>query len=133
MRIAIRCLLAGFFILAGANHFLNKEWYLRIMPAWVPYHLQAVYLSGAAEMLLGAALLHARSRRGAGWGLVGLLLAIFPANLEMALHPERFPAFKPLVLWARLPLQVALIALVLWASGPAQPKLSDREGGTPNS
>lgn len=121
MRAAVRNLLAAFFVLAGANHFLNKGWYLRIMPAWVPMHLEAVYASGAAEMLLGAALLPARTRRTAGWGLAALLLAIFPANVEMALHPERFPAFRPWILWARLPLQFALIALALWAAKPAQP------------
>lgn len=132
MRILVRWLLAGFFILAGANHFLKPGWYLKIMPAWVPMQLEAVYASGAAEMLLGAALLHGRMRRGAAWGLVALLLAVFPANVEMALHPERFPNFKPLVLWGRLPLQFLLIALVLWAAGPSQPA-SVREGGTPNS
>lgn len=132
MRIAILRLLAGFFVLAGANHFMNKGWYLRIMPPWVPYPHGAVFASGAAEMILGAALLHRRTRRGAGWGLAALLLAIFPANLEMALHPERFPAFRPWVLWARLPVQFLLIALALWATRDQSPA-PERDGGTFNS
>ncbi len=116
MQAVLRWLLAVFFLLAGGNHFLNKKWYLAIMPAYLPLHLPLVYLSGVAEMTLGAALLVPGLRQQAGWGLTALLLAIFPANVNMALHPERFRGFPPALLWGRLPLQFALIALVLWAS-----------------
>jgi uncharacterized membrane protein len=56
-------------------------------------------------------------RGKAGWGLAALLLAIFPANIHMAARPQAYPAIKPWVLWARLPLQFVLIALVLWSAG----------------
>lgn len=127
-RKAARWLLALFFVIAGANHFLNEGWYLRIMPAWIPleWHAALVRLSGAGEMALGAALLPQPTRGPARWGLAALLLAIFPANVEMAAHPERFRAFKPAILWARLPLQFLLIALVWWA---ARPDPSPRSSG----
>jgi uncharacterized membrane protein len=120
MRRIVKYLLAAFFALAGANHFHKPEWYLKIMPPALPYPLLLVYLSGVLETALGLALLPPRWQRKAAWGLTALLLAIFPANINMALRPEAFPAFKPWVLWLRLPLQFVLIGLVLWSvRGPA--------------
>lgn len=104
-----------FFAAAGANHFIAPEWYLRIMPPFLPWHRPLVYLSGVLEMALGLALLSPRLERKAAWGLAALLLGIFPANIHMALNPEAYPAFKPAILWLRLPLQFVLIGLVLWS------------------
>jgi uncharacterized membrane protein len=112
----LRYLFAGFFALAGANHFYKPEWYLKIMPPALPYPLILVYLSGLLEAALGVALLSKKHRGKAGWGLAALLLAVFPANIYMAARPEAFPEFKPWVLWARLPLQFVLIGLVLWST-----------------
>ncbi len=115
MRRIVKYLLALFFTSAGANHFYKPRWYLRIIPPALPYPLLLVYLSGLLEMALGLALLSSRAQKKAGWGLAALLLAIFPANINMALRPEAFPTFKPWVLWLRLPLQFVLIALALWS------------------
>ncbi|MDQ2999967.1 MAG: DoxX family protein [Fibrobacterota bacterium] len=112
----VKWALALFFTVAGANHFFAPEWYLKIMPPFLPWHRPLVYLSGALEMALGLALLSPRLERKAGWGLAALLLGVFPANVHMALHPEAFPAFKPLTLWLRLPLQFVLIGLVFWSA-----------------
>lgn len=103
---------AGFFILAGVNHFINPALYLKIMPPYLPWHLPLVYISGVAEAALGAMLMVPKVRRPAAWGLIALLLAVSPANLYMALHPELYPEISPALLWARLPLQLALMA---WA------------------
>jgi uncharacterized membrane protein len=116
VRTGLRCLFAAFFAVAGANHFYKPEWYLKIMPPALPYPLLLLYLSGLLETALGLALLSKKHRGKAGWGLAALLLAIFPANIYMAARPEAFPAFKPWVLWARLPLQFVLIGLVLWSA-----------------
>ena len=105
MRRILKYLLAAFFTLAGLNHFLRPDWYLKIMPPALPYPLTLVYLSGALETALGLALLSPKLERKASWGLAALLLAVFPANINMAMRPEAFPAFKPMVLWLRLPLQ----------------------------
>jgi uncharacterized membrane protein len=112
--------LAVFFALVGANHFLHPAVYLKMMPAYLPFPLFLVYLSGGLESALGLGLLHPHLRRLAAWGLVVLLFLIFPANLNMAIHPELFPAIDPVLLWLRLPLQFVLMGLVYW-SGARSP------------
>ena len=95
-----------------ANHFLATGFYLRMMPAYVPWHAELVYLSGLAEIALGILVLIPTTSRLAAWGLIALLIAVFPANLQMALHPDTFPEFSATGLWGRLPLQAVLVA---WA------------------
>jgi len=112
----VKYLFAAFFAAAGANHFLSPGWYLKAMPPALPYPRALVYLSGLLEMALGLALLSPKLERKAGWGLAALLLAVFPANVSMALRPEDFPAIRPWLLWLRLPFQFVLIALVLWCA-----------------
>jgi uncharacterized membrane protein len=104
--------LGATFLLAGSLHFLFPRPYRAIMPRYLPAHRALVYASGAAEMAGGAGVLHPRTARPAGWWLIATLLAILPANVEMAVHPERFRRFPPAALWARLPLQGALVAWV---------------------
>ena len=109
--------LAVFFVGAGALHFIRPRSYEAIMPPWVPMHREAVLVSGAAEIAGGLALLDDRTRRLARWWLIALLIAVFPANLHMAINPEqvrgldldRIPHWA---LWARLPLQAAAIVWV---------------------
>jgi uncharacterized membrane protein len=108
----LKYLLALFFIVAGAGHFLKPETYLKIMPTYVPYPYAMVLISGAAESLLGLLILFRRTRKAAAWGLIALLIAIFPANLNMALYPDQFSEIPRWVLYARLPLQGVLIAWV---------------------
>lgn len=110
--------LAAFFVVAGVNHFLNPGFYVAIMPSYLPAHLEFVYLSGLLEILGGVMVLVPRFRSIAGWGLVVLLLAVFPANLNMALHPDMFPAVPAYVLYARLPLQLLFIAWAYWPTRP---------------
>lgn len=100
------------FALAGLYHFINPAFYLRMMPAYLPWHLFLVYLSGFFEAALGLLLLVPKYTRYAAWGLIALLFAVFPANVNMALNPQLFPDITPAVLWLRLPLQVLLVA---WA------------------
>ena len=82
------------------------------MPPYLPWHLELVYISGLAEIGLGALLLLPRTTVNAAWGLVALLIAVFPANVHMTMHAELYPFASPLFLWLRLPLQGLLIA---WA------------------
>lgn len=110
--------LAIFFVAAGVNHFVNPTFYVAIMPHYLPAHLALVQLSGVLEILGGVAVLVRRLRALAGWGLVLLLLAVFPANVHMALHPELFPDVPAWALRARLPLQGIFIAWAWWATRP---------------
>jgi len=107
-----RSLLGGFFLFAGLMHFLRPKPYVAIVPAALPHKLAIVYVSGVAELAGGACVLSKRTRRVAGWWLIATLVAIFPANVSMALNAERFRAIPRPLLFARLPLQGALIAWV---------------------
>lgn len=114
---------AALYLAAGANHFWHTDFYVAIMPPYIPWHLPLVLLSGAAEMGLGALLLVPRAARWAAWGLIGLLIAVFPANLHMALNAGLYPWAPPVLLWLRLPLQGVLIAWAYWHTRP-EPGLS---------
>jgi uncharacterized membrane protein len=99
--------LGVFFIGAGVNHFLIPRAYESIVPPYLPNPKALVQISGTAEIAGGAGALMPSTRRAAGWGLIALLIAVFPANLHMALHPDEFRRIPRWALWARLPLQPA--------------------------
>ena len=101
--------MAVLFIFAGALHFAIPKVYLGIMPPILPAPLFLVYVSGACELLGGVGLLVPTTQRFAAWGLIALLIAVSPANIHMAMIPERFPSIPQWALWARVPLQIPLI------------------------
>jgi uncharacterized membrane protein len=111
-RAALKHLMAVLYIAAGINHFLNPQLYLRIMPPYLPWPMFLQYLAGFFEFALGVLLLIPKFSRLAAWGLIALLIAVFPANLHMALNMELFPDLPAWYHWIRLPLQLVLIA---WA------------------
>ncbi|MDX2262310.1 MAG: DoxX family membrane protein [Gemmatimonadales bacterium] len=114
----VRVLLALAFITAGVLHFVKPEPYLAIMPPWLPAHALLVQISGVAELAGGIGLLVERWRRAAGIGLMLLLLAILPANIQMLLNYQArgAPAGEITLLWLRLPLQLVLMAAVWWVA-----------------
>jgi uncharacterized membrane protein len=125
-RIAL-VLAAAFYVIAGSAHFLRPDMYLRIVPPYVPWDLPVVYVSGFFEILGGLGLLIPRTRRAAAWGLIALLIAVFPANLYMATNPIEAGAasIAPALRWGRLPLQLVFIWWLLWCTRPgAIPKSS---------
>lgn len=114
-------LLALLFVTAGVTHFTTPEFYAEIVPPYLPAPLALAYVSGVCEILLGLLVLVPATRRLAAWGLVALLLAVFPANIHMAVHPEPLrhaPSWMgqptQLQLWLRLPLQLVLAAWAWW-------------------
>ena len=117
LRTMMRWLLGLLFVTAGVLHFLFADYYVRIMPPYLPWHLALVYVSGVAEASLGVLLLVPLFQAVAAWGLIALLIAVFPANVHMALHPDLFPQYEPAMLWGRLPLQGVLIAWAYWFTG----------------
>jgi uncharacterized membrane protein len=108
-----RVLLAAFFVGAGVTHFVFPAQYIRIVPPALPAPAVLVVVSGIAEILGGVGLLLPFTRRAAAWGLVLLLLAVFPANIYTAVAHVQFPGIlnQSWVRWLRLPLQIPLL---LW-------------------
>jgi uncharacterized membrane protein len=97
--------LSVFFINVGVDHFVNPDFYLKIMPPSLPLHLEAVYISGVFEILGGVCILIPALRRFTGWGLVALLVAVYPANIYMAITPQAYPDIPVTLLYVRLAFQ----------------------------
>jgi uncharacterized membrane protein len=104
-----RAIMAVLYIAAGASHFIVTRAYVHIMPDYLPAHREIVLLSGAAELAGGVGLLVPQTRRTAAWGIIFLLIAVFPANLWMVQHADRYPNIPVWALWLRLPLQLPLL------------------------
>jgi uncharacterized membrane protein len=115
------------YVLAGVLHFVAPTVYEQVVPPQFPTPRTLVYLSGIAEVGLGLGVLFERTRNASAWGLVALLVAVFPANVYMAVAdnlelegvPERFSDPSDAALWARLPLQAVLIAWAWWYTDAA--------------
>ncbi|MBA3819561.1 MAG: DoxX family membrane protein [Deltaproteobacteria bacterium] len=116
VKTALRWLLTVVMVGAGVNHFVNPAAYVGIMPAMLPAPLALVYISGVAEILGGLGLILPATRKLAAWGLIALLIAVFPANVNMAVNelPRGTDAVPTWMLWARLPLQLLAIAWCYW-------------------
>lgn len=113
MKIILLYIMASFYVLAGLNHFWNPEFYLKMMPPYLPWHETLNYISGAAEVLLGVLLFFPATRSFAAWGIIALLIAVLPANVYM--YQARDTVFASIPVWlliARLPFQLVFIA---WA------------------
>jgi uncharacterized membrane protein len=115
-------LFGPFFVGAGIMHFVIPKQYVAIVPDYLPAHRELVYASGVAEIAGGAGLMHPRTRRLASWWSIATLIAVFPANVHMALHPDRYEERVPggrVGLWLRLPVQALFIAWALAAGREA--------------
>ena len=110
--------LSVFFVYFGIDHFVNPDFYLSIMPPAFPLHAEAVYISGFFEILGGICVLIPSLRKLAGCGLIALLIAVYPANIYMAITPEAFPEMSIGLLYFRLPLQFLFI---YWAYSITRP------------
>ena len=119
------------YIVVGVLHFvpegliakdiiaLNQELFVRMIPAYLPYPLALVWISGAFEILGGLGLLVPRTRRFSSWGIIALLIAVYPANINMMLNPEDFADLaSPLALYIRMPFQFVFMAWVWWVARP---------------
>lgn len=112
-------LLAIFMIVAGIMHFVKPAFFLKIMPPYLPLHYELVLVSGVFEFLLGVLLLVPKCSRLAAWGIVALLIAVFPANLYLYQHQDILPA-SPVIHFLRLPLQGVFILWAYWHTRTAK-------------
>ena len=105
-----------FYINVGLLHFLDPNWFLPIVPPYLPFHLELVYISGFFEILFGVLLIFQNTRSFAGKGLIILLIAVFPANIYLAQTNGAAMNTTPLIAWGRLPIQFIFIGLAYWHS-----------------
>jgi uncharacterized membrane protein len=117
LKLALLWAMALFYVVAGVNHFVNPDFYVNIMPPYLPWHAELVFLSGVAEVLLGLAVLVPATRILAAWGIIALLIAVFPANLHVALNDVPMLGSEQRagwLNWVRLPFQGLLVAWAWW-------------------
>jgi len=116
VKLILRWLLTVAMVAAGINHFVSPDTYIAMMPDALPAHRVLVYLSGIAETASGLGLILPATRKLAAWGLILVFVAVFPANLNMALNdvPLGGSSIPSWALWARLPLQLVFIAWAWW-------------------
>ena len=105
-----------FYVGVGIKHFTNPMWFIKIVPPILPYKLSLVYISGFLEILFGILILFPTIRYIAAWGLILLLIAVFPANIYLAMTNGAALNTTPLVAWGRLPFQFIFIAIAYWHS-----------------
>ena len=105
-----------FYISIGISHFTSPIWYVQIVPPYLPYKLELVYISGLFEILFGGLLFFKKTRFLAGWGLILLLIAVYPANIYLAQTNGAAMNTTPLIAWGRLPVQFIFVGLAYWHS-----------------
>jgi len=115
--------LSAFYVAAGFNHLLNPAFYVAIVPPGLPSPEWLNLLSGLAEIVLGVFVLEPRVRVLAAWGLVALLIAVFPANVYVALHNVGLPGGEPgtgnaVLNWVRIPFQALFVVWAWWYTRP---------------
>lgn len=106
------------YILAGVNHFMMPEVYIKIMPPYLGWHKELVFFSGLIEIVLGALLFLPPYRRIAAWGIILLLIAVFPANIYLAQTNGEVLGISAAAAWGRLPIQALLILWAWWYTRP---------------
>ena len=108
-----------FYFSVGVNHFTDPYLFLKIVPPYLPYKIELVYISGFLEIVLGVMLLIPKTRVYAGWGLIMLLIAVYPANIYLAFNetPQKAIGISAFAAsWIRLPIQFIFLGLAYWHS-----------------
>lgn len=117
IKLASIYLLSIGYVYVGFLHFYDPNFFLKIMPPYLPYHLPLIYISGAFEIILGIGLAIKKTRKHSAWGIIALLFAVYPANIYLAFNEEPQHAIgisQFLASWVRLPLQFVLIGFAFW-------------------
>ena len=107
-------IMSCFYMNVGVKHFIEPEWFLQIMPPNFPHHIEAVYWSGFFELLFGFLLINPKTRQLAGWGIIFVMITVFPANLYLAVTDGAAMNISKELAWGRLPFQYMFIGLAFW-------------------
>lgn len=120
LKAGMRYVLGVFMVIGGVMHFVSPDFYLPMMPEYLPMHEALVFLSGVAEIVAGVLIIVPSTQKIGGWTVIAVMLGVFPANLHMAMHTEEFADFAaPTALYLRLPLQLIPLAWAYWYTRPA--------------
>ncbi|MEE4282463.1 MAG: hypothetical protein V2I41_11005 [Pseudomonadales bacterium] len=106
----------AWFLVGGITHFTNPDFFVAIMPPYLPWHLEIVYFSGALEIVFAIMLIPPATRELAGNLLIALTLAVTPANVHMWMNPQLYPDVEPFFLSLRLVIQVFLLFVIWWST-----------------
>lgn len=106
------------YIAAGINHFRDPQFYLNIIPPYIPEHALMVQLSGVAEIVLGVMMFIPRYRKLAAWGIIAMLIVFMTVHIHMVMNPQLFPKVPEYILWLRIPIQFVLILWAYWYTRP---------------
>jgi uncharacterized membrane protein len=117
------------FAVGGVGHFVATQFFVRIVPPYVPWPLAVVYLTGVFELLAAIAVWVPAWRRATGIALFVFTLCVTPANLYMSMNPQLFPQTSETVLSLRLVVQVLLLACIWWSTREASPQLAASKAG----
>ena len=112
-------IMSFFYIYVGIQHFIDPSWFVQIMPPYLPFHYEAVYISGFFEIIFGMLILVPKTRYVASWGLILLLISVYPANIYLAFNeaPQQAIGISQFFAsWIRLPIQFIFIGLAYWHS-----------------
>ena len=129
VKTVFRWILAILMIAVGALHFIDAQFFLNIVPDYLPWPLALVYISGVFEILGGIGLLVPMTRKAAAWGLIALYICVFPANIHHAVHniPINGKELHPVLLWGRLPMQIVPILWAWWMTRPSPTSEANEE------
>jgi uncharacterized membrane protein len=119
----LRYVMAAFYVWAGINHFVRPEFYLNLMPPYIPLHTELVYLSGIIEIVLGVLVAIPRTAAMAAWGIILMLLAFLPVHVHMLVNNHLYPEAPTSVLWLRFPIQALFILWAYWYTTPRAPQV----------
>jgi uncharacterized membrane protein len=122
-------LVCAFFAVGGVAHFLSAQAFVRIVPPYVPFPLEVVYVTGVFELLAAAAIWVPAWRRATGIALFIFTICVTPANVYMSMNPQLFPDISETALTVRLVLQVLLLACIWWSTRDSQPQLRTSAAG----
>jgi uncharacterized membrane protein len=114
IKVVLKVVMAAFYVFSGINHFRSPEFYLNLMPAYLPAHEAAVIWSGVAEIALGLLLLWPRRQWLAAWGIIAMLIAFLPVHVHMLVNSHLYPETPVMLLWLRFPMQALLVAWAHW-------------------
>ena len=121
VKLGTRYLLGVLFVILGINHFVDPDFYMKLMPGYLPLHYELVILSGITEVIAGAMLFYGPTVRLGAWGIVAMLVIFLLVHVHMIVHAELYPNVPLWVLWLRLVFQFLFIAWAWWYTRPEKP------------